>query len=43
MPSEKLHSLEASLELDASFDGDASLQSAKYLPDTPATAGCTAA
>ena len=42
MFSEKVHSLEASSLLAPSLDGEASLQSAKYFPDTPATAGCTA-
>jgi hypothetical protein len=42
MASEKLHSLEASSLLAPSLDGAASLQSAKYFPDTPATAECTA-
>jgi hypothetical protein len=42
MLSEKVQSLEASSLLAPSLDGEASLQSAKYFPDTPATAGCTA-
>lgn len=40
--SEKSHNLKASWLLDASFDVDDSLQSEKYLPDTPASDGCTA-
>lgn len=40
--SEKSHNLKASRPFDASFDVLASLQSEKYLPDTPITDGCTA-
>ncbi|THU55103.1 hypothetical protein C4D60_Mb11t03050 [Musa balbisiana] len=42
MASEARHSRAASCGLDADDDGDSSLQSAKYFPDTPSNRGCVA-
>lgn len=40
--SEADHNRAASVELDPNFDGDASLQSEKYCPDTFNSRGCAA-
>ncbi|RZS18437.1 hypothetical protein BHM03_00050708, partial [Ensete ventricosum] len=39
---EARHSCAASCGLEANGDGEASLQSAKYLPETPTSRGCVA-
>ena len=42
MISEADHNLEACVELDANFDAEASLQSAKYIPETFISLGLVA-